>query len=189
MAIALRPCDSANSMASRYGSQVLGDEVRDGRLGSSEACSDTCSRLGNSAESVVTCMAGFAGSESASGPKKPGFRASKSVVTSMAGFAVDGHPVGRKVMPAARKYPLAVSRRTPVSCWIRRRDQPSFPKAITCCFLSSFKTLAILTEATELPASVNVLDGFYMAGFQGDPTWPVLGDPRGPDSPGKRTCK
>jgi hypothetical protein len=39
--------------------------------------------------------------------------------------------------------------------------------------------LAILTEATELPASVNVLDGFYMAGFQGDPTWPVLGDPRG----------
>jgi hypothetical protein len=26
--------------------------------------------------------------------------------------------------------------------------------------------LAILTEATELPASVNVLDGLYMAGFQ-----------------------
>src|SRR5215469_2834379 len=155
MAIALRPCDSANSMASRYGSHVLGDEVRDGRLGSPEAGSATGSRLGTSAESVVTCMAGF---------------------------AVDGHPVGRKVMPAARKYPLAVSRRTPVSCWIRRRDQPSFPKAITCCFLSSFKTLAILTEATELPTSVNVLDGFYMAGFQGDPIWPVLGVPRGSGS-------
>jgi hypothetical protein len=26
----------------------------------------------------------------------------------MAGFALDGHPVGRKVIPAARKYPLAL---------------------------------------------------------------------------------
>src|SRR5260370_21124145 len=150
MAIALRPCDSANSMASRYGSQVLGDEVRDGRLGSSEAGSATCSRLGTSAESVVSCVAGFAGSESASATKKPVFPASKSVVTSMAGFAVDGHPVGRKVMPAARKYPLAVSRRTPVSCWIRRRDPPSLPQAITCWFLSLVQTIATPTEATEV---------------------------------------
>jgi hypothetical protein len=38
-------------------------------------------------------------------------------------------------------YPLAVSRRTPVVCSIRRSDQPSRPRAITCCCFSSLKTL------------------------------------------------
>ena len=40
--------------------------------------------------------------------------------------------------------------RTPVACWISAvRTSPSRPNAITCCFLSSLKTLAILTKANK----------------------------------------
>ena len=52
-------------------------------------------------------------------------------------------PRARTATPAAFRYPLAVSRRTPVACSIRLSDQPSRPKASTCCFLSSAKTLLI----------------------------------------------
>src|SRR6266481_2021446 len=51
-----------------------------------------------------------------------------------------------------------VSRRTRVASWIFRRDHPSRPKAMICCFFSSFKTFARLREATYPPAAVNVLD-------------------------------
>src|SRR2546425_4789802 len=51
-----------------------------------------------------------------------------------------------------------VSRRTRVASWIFRRDHPSRPKAMICCFFSSFKTFATLREATYPPAAVNVLD-------------------------------
>src|ERR1700745_1367240 len=61
-----------------------------------------------------------------------------------------------------------VSRRTRVACWIFRRDHPSRPKAMICCFFSSFKTFAMLREATHPPAAVNVLDvsSESMAAFQ-----------------------
>src|ERR1035438_10443889 len=61
-----------------------------------------------------------------------------------------------------------VSRRTRVACWIFRRDHPSRPNAMICCFFSSFKTFAILREATYPPAAVNVLDvsSERMAAFQ-----------------------
>src|ERR1017187_9875668 len=61
-----------------------------------------------------------------------------------------------------------VSRRTRVACWIFRRDHPSRPKAMICCFFSSFKTFAMLREATYSPAAVNVLDvsSESMAAFQ-----------------------
>ena len=61
-----------------------------------------------------------------------------------------------------------VSRRTRVASWIFRRDQPSRPKAMICCFFSSFKTFATLREATYPPAAVNVLDvaSESMAAFQ-----------------------
>ena len=50
--------------------------------------------------------------------------------------------------------------------WIRRSDHPNRPKAMTCCFFSSFKTLLTSTEATAL-VRVNVLgDGLSVAGFQ-----------------------
>src|ERR1700745_4077984 len=51
-----------------------------------------------------------------------------------------------------------VSRRTRVVSWIFRRDHPSRPKAMICCFFSSFKTFAMLRQATDPPAAVNVLD-------------------------------
>ena len=61
-----------------------------------------------------------------------------------------------------------VSRRTRVASWILRRDHPSRPKAMICCFFSSFKTFAMLREATDPPAAVNVLDvsSESMAAFQ-----------------------
>src|ERR1035438_7086184 len=61
-----------------------------------------------------------------------------------------------------------VSRRTRVACWIFRRDHPSRPKAMICCFFSSFKTFAMLREATNPPAAVNVLvaSSESMAAFQ-----------------------
>src|SRR6266851_5205214 len=61
-----------------------------------------------------------------------------------------------------------VSRRTRVAFWIFRRDHPSRPNAMICCFLSSFKTFAMLREATYPPAAVNVLvdSSESMAAFQ-----------------------
>jgi len=61
-----------------------------------------------------------------------------------------------------------VSRRTRVVSWIFRRDHSSRPKAMICCFFSSFKTFAMLREATYPPAAVNVLDvsSESMAAFQ-----------------------
>src|SRR6266849_7693608 len=61
-----------------------------------------------------------------------------------------------------------VSRRTRVASWIFRRDHPSRPKAMIWCFFSSFKTFAMLREATYPPAAVNVLDvsSESMAAFQ-----------------------
>src|SRR6266700_6908783 len=51
-----------------------------------------------------------------------------------------------------------VSRRTRVASWLFHRAHPSPPNAMICCFFSSFKTFAMLREATYPPAAVNVLD-------------------------------
>src|SRR5262249_44578965 len=61
-----------------------------------------------------------------------------------------------------------VSRRTRVASWIFRRDHPSRPKAMICCLFSSFKTFAMLRDATYHLAAVNVLDvsSESMAAFQ-----------------------
>src|SRR5438105_3165578 len=61
-----------------------------------------------------------------------------------------------------------VSRRTRVAFWIFRRDHPSRPRAMICCFFSSFKTFAMSREATNPHAAVNVLDvcSESMAAFQ-----------------------
>src|SRR5579862_266811 len=97
----------------------------------------------------------------------------------MAGFEAARRPQppgGRTAMPAAFRYALAVSRRTPVACSIRRSDQPRRPKAKTCCFLSSLKTLAIAAEAITPLAVVNVPEIISVGRFSGDHQWPVLGD-------------
>src|SRR2546421_414354 len=48
---------------------------------------------------------------------------------------------------------------------MRRRDHPSFPSEITCCFLSVLKTLLMPSEPIRALSGVNV-PGFPMAGFQ-----------------------
>jgi hypothetical protein len=50
---------------------------------------------------------------------------------------------------------------------MRRKDQPSLPKAIICCRLSSLNTLLMPLQATGPACVVNVPDDFfYMAGFE-----------------------
>src|ERR1039458_7721726 len=58
---------------------------------------------------------------------------------------------------------------------MRRSDHPGRPKAKTCCFFSSFKTLAMPTEPTSLRAGINVPDATLVGRFSGDTHRPVLG--------------
>src|SRR5262249_1809317 len=98
------------------------------------------SMAGFDPESGVACMAGFAGA------RRP-------------------HPGRHTTTPAVFRYPLAVSLRTPVASSMRRKDHPSFPRAITCCFFSSLKTLLMPREPIRASLGGNV-PGFLMAGFQ-----------------------
>jgi len=72
---------------------------------------------------------------------------------------------GRTAIPAAFRYWLAVSRRMRVTCWMRRSGHPSRPRAKTCCFFSSFKTL-LMPRRLQAPAGVNVPGLFSLAAFQ-----------------------
>jgi hypothetical protein len=72
----------------------------------------------------------------------------------------------RTGMPAAFRYPLIVSRRIPVSCWIRRRGHPSFPRAIIWMRFSVLKTLLMSAEEPELLAAVNVPFPHQLAAFE-----------------------
>ena len=76
--------------------------------------------------------------------------------------------------PRAFRYAPAVSRRTLVACWMRRSDYPSRPRAKTCCFFSSFKTLAMPTEAYKPPPAS--MSQRRCSRWSGDTHWPVLGD-------------
>jgi hypothetical protein len=81
------------------------------------------------------------------------FSGSESGVTSLAGFAGAARPHlpgGRNSMPASLRYVAAVPRRIPVAFWIRRNDHPRRPRAMTCCFCSSLKTLLTANEANAL---------------------------------------
>src|SRR5271157_3084341 len=179
MARAFRPRLSPNSMASRYGSQALARGLGCGDAACPRPVSGarvpTLSRWDGlrsaiTSESVITSLAGFEvafafpllerflglglglrlGESGITG--MAGFAAPESVITWLAGFgARRPQPLGgRTAIPAAFRYALAVSRRILVVCWIRRSDHPSRPRATTCCFFSSFKTLAMPTEPTSL---------------------------------------
>src|SRR5262245_40013319 len=67
----------------------------------------------------------------------------------------------------------------PVSRWMRRSDHPNRPKALTCCFFDSFKTLLTSTEGTPSRQSQRPECWFIVGRFSGDYLWPVLGDHRG----------
>src|SRR3954452_21862419 len=61
---------------------------------------------------------------------------------------------------------------------MRRSDHPNCPSAITCCFLSSLKTLLTLTQGNSR-VRINVLDQTSVGRFSGDNHWPHLSDYRG----------
>src|SRR5258708_39408252 len=62
---------------------------------------------------------------------------------------------------------------------MRRSDHPSRPKATTCCFFSSFKTLLTTTEGIALASTQRPECWIIVGRFSGDYVWPVLGDHRG----------
>jgi hypothetical protein len=72
-------------------------------------------------------------------------------------------------IPAAFRYALAISRRTPVAAWMRRSGQPSRPNARTCCCLYSPKMLAMSAGRPSPLAAVNVLGRRYLTGRELDP--------------------
>src|SRR6202140_2512306 len=165
-------------MASRNGSQALAERIR---LGFS-----TSRPVDSTPNPVVTSLAlagfevafAFPFEERFSGLGlglglivSVGFAASDPVVTSfsLAGFAGGRRPHapgGRTAIPAAFRYAPAVSRRTPVSCSMRRSGHPSRPRAITCCFFASLKTLLISTKAICLTPKSTSRASFSLAGFQ-----------------------
>ena len=110
-------------------------------------------------------------------PKRPGFSAAQPS-TKPGGHSDGGFcrlpPPPRAGWPtataAAFRYALAVSRRTPVSCSIRRKDQPRRPNAITCCCFSSRKTLLMPTKGTLPCVESTSQDQFSLAGLK----WPSL---------------
>src|SRR5437588_5116352 len=64
---------------------------------------------------------------------------------------------------------------------MRRSDHPNRPSAITCCFLSSLKTLLTLTQGNSR-VRINVLDQTFVGRFSSDNHWPHLSDYRGSSS-------
>ena len=137
-------------ISSRCGSHALALGARPGR--------------GIGAESVDTSalVAGFAASQSVDTcSEMAGFDWSGSVGTSggeIAGFALDslGRPRPRTGIPAAFRYPLTVSRRIPVVCWMRESVQPRRPSARICCRVVSPKTLLMPATEPAFCARVNV---------------------------------
>src|SRR5882724_195675 len=49
---------------------------------------------------------------------------------------------------------------------MRRKGHPSRPRAMTCCFFASLKTLLIPTKATALRRNQRPRASFSLAGFQ-----------------------
>src|ERR1700722_16193961 len=166
--MALRPRLSPKSMASRYGSQALG------RLNTAESVITSFSLAGFEVAFAFPLLERFSGLGLQLGSRgsgitgMAGFAAPESVITSLAGFGSHRpQPLGgRPAIPAAFRYAPAVSRRIPVACWMRRSDQPSRPRAKTCCFFSSFKTLAMPTESTSLRGIQCPGRLLSLAGFQ-----------------------
>ena len=79
----------------------------------------------------------------------------------------DPRPAARAAMPAAFKQALADSRWPPVACSTRRRGHPRPPRANTCRWLVSLKTLLMGRRNSHSPADRQRLSRF-------DPWWPVF---------------
>jgi hypothetical protein len=114
----------------------------------------------------------------AAGPWLVTAGAPESMVTCMAGFAGDGHPhPGRRTAtPAALgKHWLFLDGHQWLAQCAARAIRAS-PSAMTCCFFSSLKTLLMPREPIKASPGVNV-PGFTYGRFLGDPARPVLADP------------
>src|SRR3954453_14064742 len=71
---------------------------------------------------------------------------------------------------------------------MRRSDHPNCPSAITCCFLSSLKTLLTLTQGNSR-VRINVLDQTFVGRFSSDNHWPHLSDYRGSERSMDQMCE
>ncbi len=93
-------------------------------------------------------------------PRRRGVGVDTSAEMAAFGFSSPGRPRPRITIPAARKYALTVSRRTPVSRSMRRSVQPRRPNARICrCVLGS-KTFPIDDERnSQSLVAVNVSTG------------------------------
>ena len=112
MPIALRPLPRPALISSWNGKQALADGLRDGRGGWEPVVTRMFPLAGFAASDPVVTSASLAGFAVPS-PSDP-------VVTSLAGFESAGgsrpqRPGDRMGTPAARRYPAAVSRRTPAA--------------------------------------------------------------------------
>jgi hypothetical protein len=149
-------------MASRNGSQALADGIR---LGFS------ASRPVDSPPTAVGTSSALAGFEVAFPFEERfsglglivsvGFAASDPAVTSfsLAGFAGGRRPHaprGRTAIPAAFRYAPAVSRRTPVSCSMRRSGDPSRPRGNHLLFFRFAQDVAHIDEGYMPHAEINV---------------------------------
>jgi hypothetical protein len=131
-----------------------------------------------------TVVAGFDVPESVDTPPVVAGFELGSVDTSGVVAAFGGHSLGRPprrrtAIPTARKYALAVSRRTPVRSSMDLSEKPRSPSATTCCLLSSLKTLLIPVQKHSVSAPVNVPGAMRGGRFSGVHQWPVLGVHRG----------
>lgn len=116
------------------------------------------------------------------GDDSPSFPARISVSTSLglAAFGARRPRGGRVAIPAAFKYELAVSRRTPVAASMRRSVHPSRPSAKICCRFSSLKTLLISPRLGTRPFRERQTSWPTTTGrFSAAHNWPVLGAHRG----------
>jgi hypothetical protein len=106
---------------------------------------------------------GFPGSEALHSALHP-------VVTSLAGFAGDSpFPSTRRPHTDSGGFQVrtgCLPTNPGLSCSMRRNRHPSRPSAITCCLLSSLKTLLMLTKATAPPPGSTSQASFSLAGFQ-----------------------
>jgi len=104
------------------------------------------------------------------------------VVAGFGGGYLGGRlPRRRTATPAALRYPLIVSRRTPVAASMHRSDHPSRPSAITCCCVVSFKML-LMAGNSPLGTSRRAKPQLACGGwFSGVHWWPDLGFHRGLD--------
>jgi hypothetical protein len=173
-------------MASRNGSQALADRIRLGFLQARRLHAKPCGHPIGRFCALRFCFSlrrkvfGVAVGVDRLGR----FGASEPVVTpfSLAGFAGSRRPHapgGRTAIPATFRYAPAVSRRTPVSCSMRRHWPSKSSQGNHLLFFRFAQDVVHIGEGYMAHAEINVPGLILVGRFSSDPHWPVLGDARG----------